>query len=95
MHTHTHTHAHTHTIHAGGGGGGVKPFGKAQPPDQKAFEREINAVSREIKEKQAKLVCSRVVLWRECEWDSLIPLHTLSHGEIVWLEYTVLLNPVT
>ena len=75
----------------------MKPFGKAQPPDQKAFEREINAVSREIKEKQAKLVCFRVVLGRECEWDSvgLIPLLTLSHGEIVWLEYAVLLNPVT
>lgn len=36
----------------------MKPSGKIQPPDQRAFEREINAVSREIKEKQSKLVSS-------------------------------------
>ena len=47
----------------------MKPSGKAQPPDQKTFEREVNAVSREIKEKQAKLVCSHIVPGRECEWE--------------------------
>ena len=67
QHTHTHTHTHTHNIHAGGGGGGVKPSSKAQPPNQKTFEREVNAILTEIREKQAKLVCSRVVLGRECE----------------------------
>lgn len=61
------TYKHTCTLytptHTGGGGGSMKPSGKIHPPDQHAFEREINAVSREIKEKQSKLVSSWC--WRE------------------------------
>ena len=41
--------------HTGGGGGG-RPPSKVQPPDKNQFEREISAITKEIKDKEARMV---------------------------------------